>query len=107
MEWGQLPFLPARRTALAVNGVAMKCHAHTSRMMVEKSRKRLHHRLNELCIGLGVCLPPDRRDSLITAPPPDVDAFTDVVFAAEGLEPTSNRRLCAKVGSKVAGHVER
>src|SRR5512142_3427096 len=41
--------------------------------------------LDELCIKLGFCLPPDENRRLIESPPRDVDAFTDAVFVAEGM----------------------
>ncbi|WP_144128278.1 hypothetical protein [Catellatospora sichuanensis] len=41
--------------------------------------------LNELCIKLGFCLPPDDIRRLCESPPGDVDTFTDAVFEAEGM----------------------
>lgn len=41
--------------------------------------------LNELCIKLGFCLPPDKKRQLLASPPADVDAFTDAVIEAEGM----------------------
>jgi hypothetical protein len=43
--------------------------------------------LNELCIGLGFCLPPDDNERLRADPPEDPDAFTNAVFVAEGMDP--------------------
>lgn len=43
--------------------------------------------LDELCVDCGFCLPPDARGRLEQAPPPSIDAFTDAVFVAEGLDP--------------------
>ena len=49
--------------------------------------------LDRLCIEYGFCLPPAAYDELTSNPPPDVRAFTDAVFAAEGLDPaTADRR---------------
>jgi hypothetical protein len=43
--------------------------------------------LYELCVVLGFCLPPDAQARLRKSPPTDVDAFTDAVIRAEGLDP--------------------
>lgn len=43
--------------------------------------------LNELCARLGYCLPPEDHQRIIADPPSSVDAFTDAVIAAEGLDP--------------------
>ena len=43
--------------------------------------------LDELCVRLGFCLPPNAREELQRAPPGDVESFTRAVFLSEGLEP--------------------
>lgn len=43
--------------------------------------------LDELCVSLGFCLPPDAKEALKANPPGDVDAFTDAVIRAEGMDP--------------------
>ena len=43
--------------------------------------------LNELCVDWGFCLPPQEQARLKDTPPSDVDAFTDAVIRAEGLDP--------------------
>jgi hypothetical protein len=43
--------------------------------------------LDELCVTLGFCLPPDAKEALTANPPGDVDAFTDAVIRAEGMDP--------------------
>jgi hypothetical protein len=43
--------------------------------------------LYELCVDLGFCLPPDAQVRLRDLPPRDVDAFTEAVLIAEGLDP--------------------
>lgn len=43
--------------------------------------------LNDLCIQLGYCLPPDDRQRIVSNPPASVDAFTDAVVKAEGFDP--------------------
>jgi hypothetical protein len=45
--------------------------------------------LTRLCVRLGFCLSPDDIVRLQEHPPGDVLAFTDLVFAAEGLDPTT------------------
>jgi hypothetical protein len=49
--------------------------------------------LGELCIELGFCLPPDEQARLRETPPTEVDAFTDAVIQAEGLDPFSGISL--------------
>lgn len=43
--------------------------------------------LNDLCVRLGYCLPPEDQQRIIDDPPTSVDAFTDAVVAAEGFDP--------------------
>ena len=43
--------------------------------------------LDTLCARLGLCLAPSDRQRFRTNPPSNVAAFTDAVFAAEGLTP--------------------
>jgi hypothetical protein len=45
------------------------------------------HLLYELCSKLGHCLPEAEQRRLIASPPGNVDAFTDEVLRAEGLDP--------------------
>jgi hypothetical protein len=61
--------------------------------------------LDELCVDLGFCLPPDERLRLQDAPPRDVDAFTDAVFVAEGLDPRLDKRLRRQVRERVVRHM--
>ena len=48
--------------------------------------------LNNLCAKLGFCLPPDAQSRLLKNPPDDIHAFTDAVFAEEGVDPTTASR---------------
>ena len=41
--------------------------------------------LDDLCIKLGFCLPPEESQRLRESPPGEVDSFTDGVFEAEGM----------------------
>ena len=43
--------------------------------------------LNDLCVRLGYCLPPEDQQRIIADPPTSVDTFTDAVVIAEGLDP--------------------
>jgi len=43
--------------------------------------------LDDLCVQLGYCLPPEDRQRIIASPPLSIDAFTDAVMEAEGLDP--------------------
>lgn len=43
--------------------------------------------LDDLCVVLGFCLPPDEKAKLRSDPPSGVDAFTDAVIRAEGMDP--------------------
>jgi hypothetical protein len=42
--------------------------------------------LEELCVELGFCLPPDAQHRLIAHPPLAIEEFTDAVIRAEGLD---------------------
>jgi hypothetical protein len=57
--------------------------------------------LDELCVELGFCLPAGERDTLMNAPPRDVDTFTDAVFAAEGIDPGLHKQLRRAVRNKI------
>jgi hypothetical protein len=61
--------------------------------------------LDELCVELGFCLPAAERDTLMNAPPRDVDAFTDAVFAAEGMDPSLHKQLRRAVHNKIEQRV--
>lgn len=45
------------------------------------------HLLYEACTKGGFCLPESEQQRLIDDPPHDVDAFTDAIVRAEGLDP--------------------
>jgi hypothetical protein len=47
---------------------------------------------------LGFCLPPAEQVRLTDDPPDSADAFTDAIFTAEGLDPsTADRNLYRQV----------
>ncbi len=59
--------------------------------------------LGDLCVVLGFCLPPDESARLLETPPEEVNAFTDAVFLAEGMNPQhSDRRLYRQVQTMIA-----
>ncbi len=58
--------------------------------------------LGVLCLELGFCFHGETYDRLVDAPPADAAAFTNAVFLAEGLDPTSDRRLYDQVHFRVA-----
>ena len=63
--------------------------------------------LYELCTELGFCLPPEAQAHLIEDPPDSVDAFTDAVLVAEGLDPAVvQKRIRRDVQVVVARHLE-
>jgi hypothetical protein len=66
--------------------------------MTEAEARQL---LDDLCVKLGFCLSPEDNRRLLDNPPREVLAFTDAVFAAEGLEPT-NRRLYREVRDMIS-----
>lgn len=67
------------------------------------NEKELECLQNRLCVRLGFCLPPDDIVRLRADPTEEVLAFTDAVFAAEGLDPaTADRHLYRQVRDMIA-----
>ncbi|WOB06865.1 hypothetical protein [Piscinibacter gummiphilus] len=58
--------------------------------------------LATLCVKLGFCLPPEEQSRLSQSPPGTVDAFTDAVFQAEGMNPVIEVQLRRQVRALVA-----
>jgi hypothetical protein len=56
-------------------------------MSFQLSPTQVEALLSELCIVSGFCLPPDAEARLRQSPPTEVDAFTDAVIRADGLDP--------------------
>lgn len=74
-------------------------------MLSETETRRL---LNDLCVTLGFCLPPDEISRFVHDPPRSVRAFTDAVFLAEGLDAVvAGRHLYRQVRDMVAAAFER
>jgi hypothetical protein len=65
--------------------------------------------LDHLCVKFGFCLPPDAKEALRTDPPKGVQAFTDAVITAEGMDPifldTSLRRRMRDMVEQEAGRI--
>lgn len=53
--------------------------------------------LEDLCIRLGFCLPPEARTRLEKAPPRGPQDFAESVFRAEGLDPQLDKTLYSQV----------
>ncbi|WP_206068065.1 hypothetical protein [Nonomuraea composti] len=50
--------------------------------------------LDELCTRKGFCLPTEKRQQLLEQSPfTSVDAFTDAVLIAEGMDPSLHKKL--------------
>ena len=75
-------------------------------MSFQMSPPQVEALLAELCVVLGFCLRPDEQARLRECPPTDVDAFTDAVIRAEGLDPQADipRRLRRDIRARVAEH---
>jgi hypothetical protein len=58
--------------------------------------------LYDLCVDYGFCLPPQENERLKAEPPTEVDAFTDAVFVAEGMDPSGDLHLRRLVKKRVA-----
>jgi hypothetical protein len=62
--------------------------------------------VNELCVKLGFCLPPEAIERLVQHSPATVDAFTDDVLRREGMDPlTADSHLRSQIRSVVAKHM--
>jgi hypothetical protein len=63
--------------------------------------------LDELCVELGLCLPPEQRLQVLNQPVVNVDELTDAVLVAEGIDPalerTLRRQVRAKIESRIGG----
>jgi hypothetical protein len=70
------------------------------------SRDQIESLLYDLCVTYGFCLPPEDNERLVNEPPGTVDAFTDAVYRAEGMDPFEAtpraRQLREKVRARVA-----
>lgn len=73
------------------------------------SSARVEALLSGLCVVLGFCLLPDAQALLRESPPTDVDAFTDAVIRAEGLDPRGDIPLHMRrnIRARVAEHFQK
>jgi hypothetical protein len=72
-------------------------------MVQMMNKKLIEQLLNDLCVKLGFCLPPDDIARLVNETPPSVASFVDSVFVAEGLNPEiADRHLYRQVRDMVA-----
>jgi hypothetical protein len=58
--------------------------------------------LNDLCVDLGFCLPPEDTARLLSWESPEVAAFTDAVFEAEQMTSPYDLHLYRQVRDRVA-----
>jgi len=59
--------------------------------------------LDNLCVRLGFCLPPEASALIVANPPQSVSAFANAVITAEGLDPTIyDRHIYRQVKAMVA-----
>ena len=59
--------------------------------------------LDTLCVKLGFCLSPDGRERLQEHRPSSIDAFTEAVFTAEGLDiESADRHIVRQVKQEIA-----
>ncbi|MCP5020421.1 MAG: hypothetical protein GY930_01485 [bacterium] len=67
------------------------------------NEKEVRDLLCNLCVELGFCLSPEDGKRIEEDPPSDVITFTDAVFVAEGLDPsTADRHLYRQVRDMIA-----
>jgi hypothetical protein len=71
------------------------------------NQSQVERLLDELCVRLGFCLPPNDQRRLQASPPTEVEAFTDAVFVAEGMDPRGHPNLRKQVVACVAAHFAR
>ena len=70
-------------------------------------KTRIESLMEDLCIQYGFCLPPAEYTRLVSSPPASIDAFTDAVFVAEGLDlQFADTRLRKQVRDRIAAYFE-
>jgi hypothetical protein len=60
--------------------------------------------LDELCVGLGCCLPREGQHYIRSNPPSSIDEFADVVMIEEGMSPERYPEQRQYVRAMVARH---
>ena len=78
-------------------------HSHDNWLMKDDTTlaSEIRALIDRLCVENGFCLCAQTREELINAPPEDVDAFTDAMFAAEELDASLNKQLRRAVRDKI------
>lgn len=60
--------------------------------------------LNDLCVQLGYCIPPEEQEAILANPPANAEAFVDAVLVAEGRNPVvltrAERRALLEIVTK-------
>jgi hypothetical protein len=70
------------------------------------ARTKIDWLFDDLCGNLGFSLPARERERLEKLGLNDVDAFTDAVFAAEGVDPNDDKALRQEVRDLVAKYAD-
>jgi hypothetical protein len=90
---------------MEVGGVRrLVCHADCVAER-DESGVEVQRLLDDLCIKLGFCLPPNEQHRLRVSPPPDADSFADTVFEAEGMDPRLYKQLRRQVRDTIDQHM--
>ena len=74
------------------------------------AKKELRNLLAELCVDLGICLPPGENERIIAIRCINAEAFAKMVLRTEGLDPEVNvelfrqvkRRFTDKFGAEIS-----
>jgi len=61
--------------------------------------------LDDLCVRLGLCVSPARREQLLTMQSPSAEAISRAVFDAEGLDLAGHRELYARALDRIRRHL--
>lgn len=70
----------------------------------EQVQREMQFLLEELCIELGFCLPPDDQERIVATEMWDADSFVAEVFRCEKMNPDEFRQLRREVGRKFEDH---
>lgn len=76
-------------------------------MFSKLDQSQLTALLDELCVRLSFCLPPEAEIRILKSPPLDIGEFAKMVFAAEGLQEAEvTKHLRREVEATIAKHFE-
>jgi hypothetical protein len=76
-------------------------------MVYKKGQRLIETLLVELCVELGICLPPEAQARMRQMPTNDVDAFARAVMEAEGFLEPYDPIMLSDVGHRLTRHLER